>query len=83
MYYINYIMFYLLYYFIIILLYYKLSLRKKRPYSELLWLLWSAFPRIQSKCGKMRTIITPNTDTFHAVYNIQSYYKIIIYLIFL
>ena len=24
--------------------------------------------RIQSKCGKMRTRITPNTDTFHAVY---------------
>ena len=23
--------------------------------------------RIQSKCGKMRTRITPNTDTFHAV----------------
>ena len=22
---------------------------------------------IQSKCGKMRTRITPNTDTFHAV----------------
>ena len=25
--------------------------------------------RIQSECGKMRTRITPNTDTFHAVYN--------------
>ena len=23
--------------------------------------------RIQSKCGKMRTTITPNTDTFYAV----------------
>ena len=23
---------------------------------------------IQSKCGKMRTRITPNTDTFHAVF---------------
>ena len=23
--------------------------------------------RIQSECGKMRTRITPNTDTFHAV----------------
>ena len=23
--------------------------------------------RIQSKCGKMRTRITPNTDTFYAV----------------
>ena len=24
--------------------------------------------RIQSECGKMGTRITPNTDTFHAVY---------------
>ena len=24
--------------------------------------------RIQSECGKMRTRVTPNTDTFHAVY---------------
>ena len=23
--------------------------------------------RIQSECGKIRTTITPNTDTFHAV----------------
>ena len=26
--------------------------------------------RIQSKCGKIRTRITPNTDTFHAVNNL-------------
>ena len=32
-------------------------LRKKFPYSELFW----------SECGKIRTRITPNTDTFHAV----------------
>ena len=25
--------------------------------------------RIQFECGKMRTRITPNTDTFHAVNN--------------
>ena len=25
---------------------------------------------IQSKCGKMRTRITPNTDTFHAVFSL-------------
>ena len=31
--------------------------RKKCPFSELFW----------SKCGKMRTRITPNIDTFHAV----------------
>ena len=50
------------------------SLRKKCRYSEL---FWSAFSqiwtecgeifRIQSKCGKMRTRITPNTDTFYAM----------------
>ena len=28
--------------------------------------------RIQSKCGKMRTRITPNTDTFYAVYRFLS-----------
>ena len=39
-----------------------LSLREKCPYSEL---FWSALSRIQFKCGKMRTRITPNT--FHAV----------------
>ena len=27
--------------------------------------------RIQSECGKMMTRITPNTDTFHAVYNYE------------
>ena len=37
--------------------YTKISLRKKCPYSELFW----------SECGKMRTRITPNTDTFHAM----------------
>ena len=25
------------------------------------------FPSIQSECGKIRTRITPNTDTFHVV----------------
>ena len=38
--------------------------RKKCPYSEL---FWSAFSRIQSKCGKIRTGITSNTGTFCAV----------------
>ena len=33
------------------------SLRKKFPYSELFW----------SKCGKIRTSITPNMDTFYTV----------------
>ena len=40
------------------------TLRKKCPYSKL---FWSAFSRIQSKCGKMRTRIIPNTNTFHAM----------------
>ena len=30
---------------------------------------YSASLRIQSECGKMRTTITLNTDTFHAVKN--------------
>ena len=28
--------------------------------------------RIQSECGKMRSRITPNTDTFYAVTEIES-----------
>ena len=48
------------------------SLREKCPYSEL---FWSAFSRIlteyliESECGKIRTRITPNMDTFHAVHD--------------
>ena len=51
-----------------------IRLRKKCPYSELFWSAFSRLRteygvslRIQSECGKMRTRITPNTDTFHAV----------------
>ena len=36
------------------------SLREKCPYSELFWSVFSRIP-------KMRTRITPNTDTFYAV----------------
>ena len=50
------------------------ALREKCPYSELFWSLFSGIRteygeilHIQSKCGKMRTRITPNTDTFNAV----------------
>ena len=51
----------------------NLSLREKCPYSEL---FWSAFPRIRieygcrkiPECWKMRTRITPNTNTFYAVF---------------
>ena len=30
--------------------------------------------RIQSECGKIRTRITPNTDTFYAVYDGSFWY---------
>ena len=50
------------------------ALRKKCPYSELFWSAFSRIRtehgvslRIQSECGKIRTRITPNTETFHAV----------------
>ena len=46
----------------------RYTLCKKCPYLEL---FWSTFSRIRTEyieiCGKMRTRITPNTDTFHAV----------------
>ena len=53
------------------------SLRKKCPHSKLFWSAFSAFglnterycvsPRIQSVCGKMRTRVTPDTDSFYVV----------------
>ena len=43
---------------------YHHSVRKKWPYSEL---FWSAFSRIQFECGKIRTKVIPNTDTFYVV----------------
>ena len=53
------------------------SLCKKCPYSELFWSTFSRIrteygeicriSRIQTESGKIRTRITPNTDTFHAV----------------
>ena len=59
------------------IMYENYSLRKKCPYSELLWSTFSAFGLnterysvslcIQSKCGKMRTRIPPNTDTFPVI----------------
>ena len=55
-------------------------MRQKCPYSELFWSLffphfaafglnterYSVCLRIQSEFGKIRTRITPNTDTFYA-----------------
>ena len=46
----------------------EVTLPEKCPYSEL---LWSVFSCLQSKCRKMRTRITPNTDTFYAVWFIS------------
>ena len=44
----------------------RLSLRKKYLYLEL---FWSAYSSIRTEYGKMRTRITPNTDTFRGVYS--------------
>ena len=48
-----------------------IALHKKCPYSKLFWSafshIWTEYGEIQSKCVKMRTRITPNTDTFHAM----------------
>ena len=56
----------------------KYSLREKCPFPSYSGPHFPAFGlnmerysvslRIQSECGKMRTRITPNTDTFHALY---------------
>ena len=61
------------------------ALCKKCPYSELFWSAFSriwteygeyyVFLRIQSKCGKMRTRLTPNTDTFYADGVMHVFYK--------
>ena len=55
----------------------KHTVREKYPYSEFSDLYFPVFQQntercelflsIQSKCGKIRTRKTPNTDTFHAV----------------
>ena len=65
-------------------------LHKKCPYLDL---FWSAFSRIQTEYGeiqsispysvqmwKMRTRITPNTDTFHAIHTALKIYFLFIAL---
>ena len=57
------------------------TLREKCPYSELFWSVvfriqteyekHSVSLRIQSECGKVQTRITPNTDTFYAVWSFE------------
>ena len=52
-------------------------LREKCPYSELFWCVFSCIRadiRIQSKCGKMRTTITPNKDTFLAQWQVSEWW---------
>ena len=53
-----------------------LALRKKFPYSQFFWSIfsriWTEYEyfvilRIQSECGKIWTKKTPNMSTFHAV----------------
>ena len=55
-------------------LYQFLTLREKCPYLKLfcsafssIWTEYGEIWSIQSECGKTRTRITPNTDTFYAV----------------
>ena len=51
----------------------KHSLRKKCPYADLFWSvfsrIWTQYGDIRkiSKCGKIRTNVTTNKDTFHTV----------------
>ena len=43
-------------------------LRKKCRYSELFWSVFFPYPvQMRENAGKMRTRITPNTDSFYAV----------------
>ena len=55
-----------------------LTLRKKGPYSELFWSVFSRIRtesvslRIQSEYGEIQTRITQNTDTFYTVLQISS-----------
>ena len=58
--------------------YVSITLRQKCPYSELFWSNFFGFGmnterygvslRIQPECGKMRTRVTPNTDTLRSVF---------------
>ena len=48
----------------------SLTLRKKCPYSEL---FWSVFSRIRTENEKIRERITPNTDSFYAVLLIENF----------
>ena len=53
----------------------KIKMREKCPYSKLIWYVFHRFQIeygeirsiLQSECGRIRTRITPNRDTFYAV----------------
>ena len=49
-------------------------MHKKCPYLEL---RWSIFSHIRIEYVKMRTRITPNTDTFYAVYMLSWFLMIL------
>ena len=55
-------------------------LRKKCPYSELFWPVfsrtWTVSLCIQYECGGIRTRITANTETFHAVISLLTQKRI-------
>ena len=48
----------------------SLTLRKKCPYSEL---FWSVFSHIRTEYEKIRERITPYIDTFYAVLLIENF----------
>ena len=54
------------------------SLHRKSSYSELFWYLRISpySVRLRENAGKMRTRITPNTDTFYAVTLIFHYHNV-------
>ena len=54
--------------------YHTWLMHKKCPYLEL---LWSIFSHIRIENVKMRTRITPNTDTFYAVYMLSWFLMIL------
>ena len=54
------------------------SLRKKCPYLELFWFFSS---RIRTEYGEIRTRITPNTDTFHAVIDSKNFLEPVLHLL--
>ena len=49
----------------------SITLCQKCPYSELFWSVFSAYG-VQSERGKIRTRITPNTDTFCILFESHS-----------